>query len=213
MLSKDDIIKILNDEDILVDRFILDAFIKNWKIEAIYEDENGVEFFEEVALEKIKDAMKTKEPENKLYTVEETTKEPEPPLVEEEKNIESQQTEAKEAEVVAEEIKPAVIVEEAKNLPEKELKNFTLDITSQTLSALAQSIAEKITVDISSYLKKNEWLEDALDAVSFKKDNEQLAAKIKELLEDNKIFIRKIKELEAEKSSYIKVFGNIYIKK
>jgi len=213
MLSKDDIIKILNDEDILVDRFILDAFIKNWKIEAIYEDENGVEFFEEVALEKIKDAMKTKEPENKLYTVEEATKEPEPSPIEEEKKEESQQYEPKEAEVVAEEIKPAVIVEEAKNLPEKELKNFTLDITSQTLSALAQSIAEKITVDISSYLKKNEWLEDALDAVSFKKDNEQLAAKIKELLEDNKIFIRKIKELEAEKSSYIKVFGNIYIKK
>lgn len=213
MLSKDDIIKILNDEDILVDRFILDAFIKNWKIEAIYEDENGVEFFEEVALEKIKDAMKTKEPENKLYTVEEAIKEPEPSPIEEEKKEESQQPEAKEAEVVAEEVKPAVIVEEAKNLPEKELKNFTLDITSQTLSALAQSIAEKITVDISSYLKKNEWLEDTLDAVSFKKDNEQLAAKIKELLEDNKIFIRKIKELEAEKSSYIKVFGNIYIKK
>lgn len=40
-----------------------------------------------------------------------------------------------------------------------------------------------------------------------------MAAKIKELLEDNKIFIRKIKELEAEKASYIKVFGNIYIKK
>ncbi len=214
MLSKDDIIKILNDEDILVDRFILDAFIKNWKIEAIYEDEHGVEFFEEAALEKIKNAMKSKEPETKLYTVEESFKEPEPsPVVEEIKEEEPAQEEVvKEAEVIVEETKP-IVVEEAKNLPEKELKNFTLDITNQTLNVLAQSIAEKITVDISSYLKKNEWLEDATSAASFKKDNEQMAAKIKELLEDNKIFIRKIKELEAEKSSYIKVFGNIYIKK
>ena len=47
---------------------MLDAFIKNWKLEAIYEDENGVEFFDEEALDKIRTSLAPKNDyQNFLY--------------------------------------------------------------------------------------------------------------------------------------------------
>ena len=53
MHNKQQIIDILNTEDFYIDNFILDAFIKNWKIEPIYEDAQGVEFFDDMAIEKV----------------------------------------------------------------------------------------------------------------------------------------------------------------
>jgi hypothetical protein len=57
MLSRNDIIRILSENKHYIDEFILDAFIKNWKIEAIYEDENGIEYFDDMALEKVRSAL------------------------------------------------------------------------------------------------------------------------------------------------------------
>ena len=62
MFSKDKIIEILNEEDLYIDNFLLEAFIKNWKIEPIYEDAQGVEFFDEMAVEKIRNGIKQKQP-------------------------------------------------------------------------------------------------------------------------------------------------------
>ena len=50
MFSKQQIIDTLNSEDLFIDNFLLDAFIKNWKIEPIYEDAQGVEFFDHMAV-------------------------------------------------------------------------------------------------------------------------------------------------------------------
>ena len=57
MYSKDQIIEILTGENFYIDSFIFDAFIKNWKIEAIYEDENSVEFFDNDVLAYIRDGL------------------------------------------------------------------------------------------------------------------------------------------------------------
>lgn len=211
MLNKDEIIKILNDENNFVDNFILDAFIKNWKIEAIYEDENGVEFYDEAAFEKIKSALGNKPQEKEIYTVETVSKEE---LKEDIEEVVQEIAQEVVQEVVHEVIgstKPQV----AEVIPkqETELKNVTLDITNQTLNVLAHTIAEKITGDISGYLKNNEWLEEALNAGSFKRDNEILSAKLNEVLQDNKIFIKRIQELEKENKSYLNVVANIYVKK
>lgn len=210
MFNKDEIIKMLNDDNNFVDSFILDAFIKNWKIEAIYEDENGVEFFDEAAFEKIKSALGKKQKEEKeIYTVEVMEKE-EP---QEDVKAEVQEPLPTVQEIVSEmtELKPQTV--EIMPRQESELKNVTLDITNQTLNVLAKTIADKITGDISSYLKNNEWLEGALEAGSFKKDNEILSAKLNEVLQDNKVLIKRIQELEKENSSYINVLANIYVKK
>lgn len=207
MLSKQDIIRAVNDDDNFVDSFILDAFIKNWKIEAIYEDENGVEYYDDLALAKIKSALMSKqEDEKEFYSIENISNDFD--NAETEEHIVEQPIEAKEVTVVQQEL---VDISQGENSIEP--KSLTLDITNQTLAVLAQSIAEKITGDISGYLKKNEWLEEAFEAGTYKKDNEILASKFKELLDDNKILIQKIKELESDMASYQKVFGNVYVKK
>lgn len=61
MFNKEKIIEILNSEDLFIDNFILEAFIKNWKIEPIYEDADGIEFFDEMAVEKIRSGIKNKQ--------------------------------------------------------------------------------------------------------------------------------------------------------
>ena len=60
MFSKEKILEILNKEDLFIDNFILEAFIKNWKIEPIYEAAEGVEYFDEMAVEKIRNGINQK---------------------------------------------------------------------------------------------------------------------------------------------------------
>ena len=57
MYNKQQIIEQISSNGQYIDAFMLDAFIKNWKIEAIYEDENGIEFFDDDALDKIKTSL------------------------------------------------------------------------------------------------------------------------------------------------------------
>ena len=217
MFSKDEIIRLLNDDDNFVDSFILDAFIKNWKIEAIYEDENGIEFYDEAAFQKIKAALVNK-PE-----VKEENNEPEINIIEHEEIVQdvAPVEPELETEVIQKEqayvqpVEPEIVTstEVAQKIEISDTKNFTLDITNQTLNLLAKSIADKITGDISQYLKTNDLLDETFNAGSYKKDNEMLAAKLNELLEDNKILIKRIQELEEENDSFVNVFANIYIKK
>jgi len=221
MLSRNDIIRILNENKHYIDEFILDAFIKNWKIEAIYEDEHGVEYFDEMALEKIRTALCEKsELQQEACEVEIIEKQeasldlPQPESVEEGLQNELHEIKPEESaskmEVVTDIPKPPI---EPKVPIESGLKNVTLNITNETLNVLAKTIAQKITGDISGYLKKSDMIEEALKMGSFKRDNEILSAKLKEILEDNKILIRKIQELENEKDTYLHVVANIYIKK
>lgn len=221
MLSKNDIIRILSENKHYIDEFILEAFIKNWKIEAIYEDENGVEYYDEAALEKVRNALCDKsELQKEACEIEIIDKEP---LEEQEQTVVSEESYAQ-AEPVSENIEEKIssnieIIETSAQpfgMPargEQELKNVTLNITNQTLNVLAQTIAEKITGDISGYLKKTDFLEEALSAGSFKRDNEILATKMQELLQDNRILIKKIQELEKDKDAYLHVVANIYVKK
>lgn len=211
MFNKDEIIKMLNDDKNFVDNFILDAFIKNWKIEAIYEDENGVEFFDEAAFEKIKCALGAKSQQEKEICTVEIMKKEEP---QEDVRIQVQEEIKDEIEEVSPEV-VEIIPRVTDVIPrqEPELKNVTLDITNQTLNVLAKSIADKITGDISGYLKNNEWMEGAIEAGVFKKDNEILSKKLNEVMQDNKILIQRIQELEKENNSYINVVANIYVKK
>ncbi len=233
MFSKEKILEILNKEDLFIDNFILEAFIKNWKIEPIYEDAEGVEYFDEMAVEKIRNGINQKsQPKYEInimdkdeikpvdmaveisenIVVEKPIEEQEETIVEPSENEENQDTEHN--------IEPETEVEiESHDLPiaiqkevEAELKNVTLDISNQTLAVLAESIARKITYDVADFIKKTDFIEDAVQLGEYKKDNQILIEKIDELISDNKILIKRIEELEKENNSYSKVFGNIYIK-
>ena len=54
MFNRESILKSLNTENYYIDKHSLDLFLEDWKIESIYEDEDGLEFYDDLALEKIK---------------------------------------------------------------------------------------------------------------------------------------------------------------
>lgn len=237
MFSKQQIIDTLNSEDLFLDNFLLEAFIKNWKIEPIYEDAQGVEFFDEMAVEKIRNGLKQKEPKTEINIIDkdeikpvdiavevsEEATEPEPvspqeetfeyneiPETPEPQGENREETEPAEANYVQE--LPVTIINEVNKEVENELKNITLDISNQTLAVLAESIARKITSDVSEFIKRTDFIEDAVQLGEYKKDNQLLVEKIDELVADNKALIKKIEELEKDSNSFVKLFGNVYIK-
>lgn len=248
MYSKEQIIEILNTEDFYIDNFILEAFIKNWKIEPIYEDAQGVEFFDEMAVEKIRNSIKQKQPKCEINVMDKDEITPvemsveaadvpvetsfiEETVLSEEKTESTQKQEnennnkqedpdgAQETEETAcepseNEVQelPVAILNEVNKEVENELKNVTLDISNQTLAVLAESIARKITYDVADFIKKTDFIEDAVQLGEYKKDNQLLLEKVEEVISDNKILIKRIEELEKENRSFVKLFGNIYVK-
>ena len=185
MFSKEKIIEILNSEDLYIDNFLLEAFIKNWKIEPIYEDANGTEFFDDMAIEKIRNGIKQKQPKCEINIMdkdeikpvdmaveiseqaenfdlpqneqENTPQEPEPSQPEEEAIPVAQAEPVQEVTEL-----PVAILNEVNKEVENELKNVTLDISNQTLAVLAESIARKITYDVADFIKKTDFIEDAV---------------------------------------------------
>ena len=70
MFNKEKIIELITQDGLFIDNFILEAFIKNWKIDPIYEDENGVEYFDEMTVEKIKEGISRKnEPKCEIHVM------------------------------------------------------------------------------------------------------------------------------------------------
>ncbi len=168
MYNKKDIEKILVEYNYFIDESTLSSFIKNWKIDAIYEDEDGVEFFDNLAIIKLKKGISLKSQgysnDQIVYHVAKLMEEKLP--VKKESKAE------------------AVKVESG------EMKNVTIDITSQTLQMLADAVAEKITSGI-----KEQLLQDT----TLKSEKEDLSKKVEELTEDNKKLAKRVEELEQSK--------------
>lgn len=200
MFNRETILKNLNNENYYVDKHSLDLFLNDWKIDSIYEDENGLEFYDDLSLDKIKRGISLKAQgysDEQIVTklqrmearIEKQEEAPQPILV-------------KDYITVTEETKPE-IVEEIKNeentvtdlTPQKE-KSFTLDVSSQTLQMLAEAVAKKISDDITNSDLANRLIE----AGGYKRDNEILAKQVRELLEHNKELSSRIEQLEGRTS-------------
>lgn len=186
MYNTKDIEKILNDFNYFIDENTLSNFIKNWKIDPIYEDEDRVEFFDNLAIAKLKKGISLK---SQGYSNEQIV-------------YHTSRLLPEQAEVAKQELPKKV--EPAPTL-NKELKNVTIDVTSQTLQMLAEAITEKITSEIKDRL---------IPDVSLKKDNEELSKKVEELTLDNKKLAERVEELEKGKQKsfinfeYFKKFFN-----
>lgn len=171
MHSKKDIVKNLNEFNYFIDEITLSNFIKNWKVDPIYEDEDGVEFFDNMAIAKLKKGISLK---SQGYTNDQ--------IIYHINKLLPEKLEAKK--------------EKKKELPSEtvsaggELKNVTIDVTHQTLQMLADAVADKITADI-----KTQLLQDS----SLRKDNETLSQKVEELTEDNKKLAQRVDELEKHR--------------
>ncbi len=202
MFNREMILKSLNSENYYIDKHSLDLFLEDWKIESIYEDEDGLEFYDDLALEKIKKGISLKAQgysdeqiitklsrmEAKVEKQEEVLQPVQPVMVTDlldEKQEEGSQTSTEVA--VKEEVKPE---------PIPQGKSFTLDVSSQTLQMLAEAVAKKISDDITNSDMANKLIE----AGGYKRDNEILAKQVQELLEHNKELSQRIEQLESHTS-------------
>ena len=197
MFNRESILKSLNSENYYIDNHSLDLFLEDWKIESIYEDEDGLEFYDDLALEKIKKGISLKAQgysdeqiitklsrmEAKVEKNEEPVK-PVQPVILSNSNEENQNSTEM---IVKEEAAPEIIPQG---------KSFTLDVSSQTLQMLAEAVAKKISDDITN----SDMATRLIEAGGYKRDNEILAKQVKELLEHNKELSQRIEQLESHAS-------------
>ena len=203
MYNKKDIIKNLNEYNYFIEGSVLDSFIKNWRIDPIYEDEDGVEFFDNLSIVKLKKGISLKAQgysteeiiyhTNKLLGEKVEVQEQKPA----EKSVSEQVVEPKSvsAEMVSVNENSAEPVVQQSN----DLKNVTVDITSQTLQMLADVVAGKITTEIRQQLQCTEFMAPMALENPLKEKNEELLTKVDELLEDNKKMAARIQLLEGRK--------------
>lgn len=195
MYNKNDILLKLNSENYYIDRRTLSTFISSWNIEAVYENEQKEEYYDDYAIEKIKKGINLKAQGfsdqqiiRKLRNVEnpnnETTVLENNNPIDLPSNIESNE-----------------IINSQQNKPE--LRNLTLDVTTQTLQMLAESVAKKITEDI----KNSDMAEKLIEAGGYKKDNEILSQQVQELIDHNKKLSERIEQLEKREGFLQKLIG------
>ena len=200
MFNRETILKSLNTENYYVDKQSLDLFLHDWKIDSIYEDEDGLEFFDDLALDRVKRGISLKaqgysdeQIAVKLQKMEarldrKKDEKVKPIMVKE--IIEPQPAEiVNKQEIVNEQ----PIVESSEVVPQK---SFTLDVSSQTLQMLAEAVAKKISDDITN----SDMATRLIEAGGYKRDNEILAKQIQELLDHNKKLASRIEQLENEKA-------------
>lgn len=212
MFNRESILKSLNTENYYIDKHSLDLFLEDWKIESIYEDEDGLEFYDDLALEKIKKGISLKAQGysdeqiiTKLSRMEakvEKTPEPAQPV----QPIMVSDLLNKQNGTIEENSSADVVVQEEK-APEviPQGKSFTLDVSSQTLQMLAEAVAKKISDDITN----SDMVNKLVEAGGYKRDNEILAKQVKELLEHNKELSHRIEQLESQpsRSFWDKIWG------
>lgn len=193
MYNKNDILLKLNSENYYIDRRTLSTFIDAWKIEAVYEDEMKEEYYDDFAIDRIKRGINLKaqgfsdeqiihklnramESSNALSTTNNT-------------------------EIITDTDSDTTPV--INSYPQSELRNLTLDVSTQTLQMLAESVAKKITDDI----KNSDMAEKLIEAGGYKRDNEILSEQISELIEHNKKLAERIEQLEKKESFFEKLIN------
>ena len=206
MFNRETILKSLNAENYYVDKHSLELFLSDWKIDSIYEDESGLEFYDDLSVEKIKKGISLKAQGysdeqiiSKLQRIEAKVEksykeEPVEQIVINEPTLETENTNA----LVIENSEQEAVQEEhiITDLTPRPEKSFTLDVSSQTLQMLAEAVAKKISDDITN----SDMATRLIEAGGYKRDNEIMAKQIQELLEHNKELSARIEQLESQPS-------------
>ena len=193
MYNKNDILLKLNNENYYIDRKTLESFIELWNIDAVYEDDSKEEYYDDYAIERIKKGINLKA---QGFSDEQ--------IIHKLGNITNPNDDEKET--------PNTALAETSNTdpaemtyPKSELRNLTLDVTTQTLQMLAESVAKKITDDI----RNSDMAEKLIEAGGYKRDNEILSEQIQELIEHNKKLSERIEQLE-KKDSFLGKFFKLF---
>lgn len=197
MFNRETILKTLNSENYYIDKHSLDLFLHDWKIDSIYEDESGLEFYDDLSLDKIKKGISLKAQGYSDEQIITKLQKMEAKVEKEYKQDPVQPISVKDYISIPETSAPEVVEEtNVVDLTPKVEKSFTLDVTSQTLQMLAEAVAKKISDDITN----SDMATRLIEAGGYKKDNEILAKQIQELLEHNKELSARIEQLESHPS-------------
>ena len=194
MYNKNDILLKLNSENYYIDRRTLSTFISSWNIEAVYENEQKEEYYDDYAIEKIKKGINLKA---QGFSDQQ--------IIRKLRNVENPNNETTVLEKNDMDLPSNIESNEIINSPQNkpELRNLTLDVTTQTLQMLAESVAKKITEDI----KNSDMAEKLIEAGGYKKDNEILSQQVQELIDHNKKLSERIEQLEKRESFLQKLIG------
>lgn len=194
MYNKNDILLKLNSENYYIDRRTLSTFISSWNIEAVYENEQKEEYYDDYAIEKIKKGINLKA---QGFSDQQ--------IIRKLRNVENPNNETTVLEKNDMDLPSNIESNEIINSPQNkpELRNLTLDVTTQTLQMLAESVAKKITEDI----KNSDMAEKLIEAGGYKKDNEILSQQVQELIDHNKKLSERIEQLEKRESFFQKLIG------
>lgn len=199
MYSKKDILRSLKELNYYIDEQILNNFIKNWKIDAIYEDEDGVEFFDNLSIVKIKKGISLKsqgyDNDEIIYHIGK--------ILAEKHFDEVKEKPVKEKIILSNEILPA-------SISSTEVKTTSFDTTNENLKILADVIAQKVTEDLSEILDKIEFSQNMKKETKLEQDNEKLSQKVEELLDDNKKLAQRVEQLEKRKNYFINFFKKYF---
>ena len=204
MFNRESILKDLNAENYYIDKHSLDLFLNDWKIDSIYEDESGLEFYDDLSLDKIKRSISLKAQGftdeqiiSKLAKMEakvQKKEEPVEPILIKDYLDTPQETQP---ELLAQDVEVENEEEHiVTDLTPQRDKSFTLDVSSQTLQMLAEAVAKKISDDITN----SDMATRLIEAGGYKRDNEILAKQVQELLEHNKELSARIEQLESHTS-------------
>jgi len=181
MYRKEDVLRKLNSDNYYIDVRALETFIAEWQIDPIYEAKDGTEFFDDIAIYKLKKGISLKsQGYNKEQICYRIHKNP----------IEMPDDDFQE------DTKTTALQEIKTQVPE--VRNVTLNVTNQTLQMLAEAVAGKITDDIKNHIDTSQFAEKLVEAGTYKKDNEVLAKQLAELIADNKKLAKRIAELEKK---------------
>ena len=206
MYKKDELIKKLEMNNFPITIENLNKYLKDWKIDPVYEDENKEEYFDDLTVSKlIQGIILIKQGKNNTeihHIINNSGKDPDKaksPLDIPKKN----------------EAQPVI--------NHGELTNFTLDITNQTLMLLAETVASKISFNIQEKVQESEIFESLLEMGKLKRDNEILSEQVSKLVDENKKLIFKINLLQKENNKFklqqedaqkfVHLVGSLYLKK
>lgn len=189
--NKQELIKKLAGENFYCDEVALSNYFKELKIEAIFENGEGVEFFDDDAFLRISNFLNER---NKMYAEQETK------VVSEEKPKEPVQ---EKIEQQITEIQPPRQAMPEQTLPQD--NSFKLDISEKTLNMIARVISKKIAKQVNNMLSPDNLKDSNLTL--FIEENKRLSARIK-ILEDENEYLRR--DLRDIKESYTPSWFGLY---
>ncbi len=201
--NKQELIKKLAGENFYCDEATLGNYLKELKIEAIFENGEGVEFFDDNACVQILNFLNEK---NKIYMTQEAQakKEMAPPAYTNTQPQPQAQAQVQPQVQSQAQAQPQIQQPQAEQALAQN-NSFKLDISEKTLNMIARVISKKIAKQVNNMLSPDNFKDGNL--ALFIEENKRLTARVKILEDENEYLRRDLRDL---KESYTPSWFGLY---